>query len=46
MDICKTSDGAYHLLEIGGFSFADLYTCDKNAIVAEVSNAARAQWQR
>jgi hypothetical protein len=25
MDICKTADGSYHLLEIGGFSFSDLY---------------------
>ena len=25
IDICQTSDGEYHLLEIGGFSFADLY---------------------
>jgi hypothetical protein len=46
MDICKTSDDAYHLLEIGGFSFADLYACDQCAIVAEVSKIALAAWQR
>jgi hypothetical protein len=45
MDICQTTDGAYHLLEIGGFSFADLYACDKSAVVAGVSAAALACWQ-
>lgn len=46
MDICRTTDGAYHLLEIGGFSFADLYACDKKAVVAAVSKAAIAEWKR
>jgi len=46
MDICKTSDGRYHLLEIGGFSFADLYACDMNEIVAGVSAAAYAVWEK
>jgi hypothetical protein len=46
MDICRTSDGSYHLLEIGGFSFSDLYAGDKNAIVAEVSRAAWRDWAR
>jgi hypothetical protein len=46
MDICKTSDDAYHLLEIGGFSFSDLYACDKRAIVAAVSTAAEEEWQK
>ena len=45
MDICKTSDNAYHLLEIGGFSFADLYVCDKSKVVAAVSAAAAEAWQ-
>ena len=40
MDICRTSDGAYHLLEIGAFSFANLYGCDKNAVVEAVSHVA------
>lgn len=44
MDICKTADGYYKLLEIGGFSFADLYLTDKNAVVAAVSRAAVAAW--
>jgi hypothetical protein len=46
MDICKTSDNAYHLLEIGGFSFADLYACNMSAVVAAVSAAAHAVWQK
>jgi hypothetical protein len=46
MDICKTADGTYHLLEIGGFSFSDLYACDKNAVVAAVSKVALEQWQQ
>jgi hypothetical protein len=46
VDICQTTDGQYHLLEIGGFSFADLYLCDKAAIAKAVSAAATAEWQR
>ena len=45
VDICQTSDGEYHLLEIGGFSFADLYVCDKSDIVNAVSNVAINQWR-
>ncbi|MEM7317124.1 MAG: hypothetical protein AAF497_28655, partial [Planctomycetota bacterium] len=45
IDICQTSDGEYHLLEIGGFSFADLYSCDKTDIVAAVSAVALSLWQ-
>jgi hypothetical protein len=46
MDICRTAGGSIHLLEIGGFSFANLYACDKGAIVAAVSQAALEEWQR
>ncbi len=46
VDICKTSDDAYHLLEIGGFSFADLYACNKADVVAAVSATAAAVWQK
>jgi hypothetical protein len=45
MDICQTSDGSYHLLEIGGFSFSDLYACNMADVVAGVSAAAKAVWQ-
>jgi len=40
LDVCHTDDGQYHLLEIGGFSFAGLYACDKDAIVQAVSAVA------
>jgi hypothetical protein len=40
LDICETSDGEYHLLEIGGFSFANLYGCDKDAVARAVSEVA------
>lgn len=36
-DVCQTDDGEFHLLEIGVFAFADLYACDKTAIVRCVS---------
>ena len=45
IDICQTADGEYHLLEIGGFSFADLYACDKSDIVDAVSQVALSQWR-
>lgn len=41
MDICQTADNEYHLLEIGGFSFAALYACDKDAVVQAVSAVAK-----
>jgi hypothetical protein len=45
MDICRTIDGCYHLLEIGAFSFANLYGCDKRSVVDAVSTAAAAIWK-
>lgn len=45
IDICETDDGNFHLLEIGGFSFADWYACDKALIVDAVSNAAIEIWK-
>ena len=46
LDICKTEDATYRLLEIGGFSFADLYDCDKGAIVEAASAAALRVWSQ
>jgi hypothetical protein len=46
IDICQTTDGAFHLLEIGAFSFADLYACDRRVVVREVSQAAVELWQQ
>lgn len=45
MDICRTTAGRYYLLEIGAFSFANLYGCDKRAVVDAVSTAAAAIWK-
>lgn len=45
-DVCQTADGAYRLMEIGGFSFADLYACDKRAVVEAVSTAAMDVWKK
>lgn len=44
LDVCRTSDGACHLLEIGAFSFANLYGCNKRAVVEAVSAAAESIW--
>jgi len=46
MDICRTSLGQYHLLEIGGFSFADLYACNMKDVVTAVSATAQAVWEK
>lgn len=46
MDICRTTDGRYHLLEIGGFSFANLYGCNKEAVVISVSEVAAEIYSR
>ncbi len=40
LDVCKTEDNNYHLLEIGGFSFAGLYASNKDAVVRAVSAVA------
>ncbi len=45
MDIFQISDGSYHLLEIGGFSFSDLYACNKREVVSAVSAVAKAVWE-
>ncbi len=39
-DICQSAQGDFRLLEIGGFSFSDLYSCNKAAVVTAVSNMA------
>jgi len=40
IDICQTDEGEFYMLEIGGFSFSDLYATDKTAIVRATSAAA------
>jgi hypothetical protein len=46
MDICRTREDGYFLFEIGGFSFADLYACDKPRLVQAVSASALRLWQQ
>lgn len=40
LDICKTKSGDFRLLEIGSFSCAGIYLCDKKSIVKHVSEIA------
>ena len=46
LDVCQDSNNSFSLLEIGGFSFSDLYACDKSKVVAAVSAAATEIWQK
>ncbi len=41
LDIGKSEAGSYHIVEVGGFSFAGLYACNKNLVVQHVSRIAR-----
>lgn len=45
MDICKTAEQSYRLLEIGGFSFSDLYACHMPTVVSSVSKVAGSVWR-
>lgn len=45
LDICQTVEGDYRLLEIGGFSFANLYACPKSEVVRSVSDTASHLWE-
>lgn len=40
LDICQTTDGDFHILEIGGFSHSNLYACDKRLVAGAVSQIA------
>lgn len=44
VDVCQTND-EFKLMEIGCFSSAGLYCCDRRSIVREVSKAALKEWQ-
>jgi hypothetical protein len=44
MDICKTKDGKFSLLEIGAFNCAGLYNCNLDKIVTEVSKVTEDIW--
>ena len=45
IDVAQTEAGDYGLMEIGGFSFASLYACDKALVVKAVSQAAEKLWR-
>lgn len=45
LDVCE-ADGELRLLELNPFSGADLYSCDRVAVVAEVSTLARLDQSR
>ena len=40
LDVCQTTCGKLHVIEVGGFSFAGLYACDKMRVVSAVSAVA------
>jgi ATP-grasp domain, R2K clade family 3 len=44
LDMCETRDGDLHVLEVGSFICAGLYTCLKELIVREVSGVAWRQY--
>jgi hypothetical protein len=45
VDICRTKQGNYYLLEIGAFSCAGWYYCDLEVIVREASRIALEMWR-
>ena len=45
IDVCLTKSGIYALMEVGCFSCAGLYKCDRDIIATEVSKAAFAEWE-
>lgn len=46
LDVCRTQAGEYALLEIGAFSFAELYACDQLAVVRAISETAQQSYNR
>ena len=44
VDICSTKSGEYKVVEIGCFSCAGLYKCDRTSVVRAVSEAAMDEW--
>lgn len=45
VDICLTKSGQYCVMEVGCFSCAGLYACDRLAIIKAVSKIALKDWQ-
>lgn len=44
VDICQTKEGNFYLLEIGCFSCAGIYLCNREIMVREISRVALEEW--
>jgi hypothetical protein len=45
VDICKTDDGNYHVMELNSFRCAGLYGCDLKPVVERAIDIARRQYE-
>ncbi len=45
IDICKTANERFHLLEIGSYSCAGLYDCNPKIMVKEAARLAMQEWR-
>ncbi len=45
VDICQTKEGNFYLLEIGCFSCAGIYLCDREIVIREISKVALKEWE-
>lgn len=46
IDVALTASGTFRLIEIGSFSFANLYGCDLRSVVAAIQEVAWDDWAR
>lgn len=46
MDVARTMSGEHRLIEIGSFSYANLYACDLHAVVDAVQRVAVEDWDQ
>jgi hypothetical protein len=44
-DVCQTKHDEFKIMEVGCFSCAGLYKCDREAVVKAVSDAAVKEWE-
>jgi hypothetical protein len=44
MDICKTKEGNFYVLEIGSFASAGLYDCETTELVRKINRVAVDEW--
>lgn len=45
VDVCKTADGKFHIMELNSFSCAGLYGCDLKLVVERAIEIARRQYE-